>query len=392
MTLDADLLLVGGGLANGLIAWRLRQLRPQLRVLLLEAGPALGGNHTWSFHDADLTREQRHWLAPLVVWRWPGYTVRFPQRERRFGGNYASISSERFDATLRGALGDSVRLQAPVEAVEPTRVRLADGRVLTAGAVIDGRGGVPRRHLRLGWQKFVGQVWRLERPHGLHVPLLMDATQPQLDGYRFLYSLPLDPHTVLIEDTFYADGEQLPVGLLRQAIPDYARAQGWTPVELQREELGVLPIALDGDMHALWAEAAGVTRSGLSAALFHPTTGYTLPDAVRLAELVAGLDDLRAAPLFAAVRSHALRRWRAQGFYRLLNRMLFLAARPEERWQVMQRFYGLPDGLIERFYAGHSHLADQARILSGKPPVPIPAAVRAAFAARPHPVPRERSA
>ena len=34
MTPDADLILVGGGLANGLLALRLRQQRPELRVLL----------------------------------------------------------------------------------------------------------------------------------------------------------------------------------------------------------------------------------------------------------------------------------------------------------------------------------------------------------------------
>jgi lycopene beta-cyclase len=52
------LILAGGGLANGLIAWRLRQLRPQVRVLMIESGSSLGGNHTWSFHDSDLTTDQ----------------------------------------------------------------------------------------------------------------------------------------------------------------------------------------------------------------------------------------------------------------------------------------------------------------------------------------------
>ena len=53
-----DLILAGGGLANGLIAWRLHTLRPGLRILLLEASERIGGNHTWSFHDGDLTPEQ----------------------------------------------------------------------------------------------------------------------------------------------------------------------------------------------------------------------------------------------------------------------------------------------------------------------------------------------
>ncbi|MGE0744548.1 MAG: lycopene cyclase family protein, partial [Rhodospirillales bacterium] len=42
--MTADLILVGGGLANGLIAYRLASLRTSLRVLVVEAGPSLGGN------------------------------------------------------------------------------------------------------------------------------------------------------------------------------------------------------------------------------------------------------------------------------------------------------------------------------------------------------------
>ncbi|HZY19007.1 MAG TPA: lycopene beta-cyclase CrtY [Ramlibacter sp.] len=379
---DADLLLVGGGLANGLIAWRLRQCRPELRVLVLEAGPALGGNHTWSFHDGDLTLAQRHWIAPLVGWRWPGYDVHFPGLHRRLDGGYASIASDHFDRALRDALGDTVQLGARVAGVAPTEVRLEDGRVLHAGAVIDGRGVPPRTHLDLGFQKFHGQVLRLARPHGLAVPILMDATVDQQDGYRFVYSLPLDPCTVLVEETFYSDGERLALDSLRESVRRYAASKGWQVVGTLREEHGVLPIALDGDPEALWADAGGVPRSGLAAALFHPTTGYSLPEAVRLADLVAAQADLSVAPLFAAMRAHALQRWRDQTFFRLLNRMLFRAARPAERRRVMQRFYGLPSGLIARFYASRSTGLDKARLLVGKPPVPVGAACRVAFPAR----------
>ena len=63
------------------------------------------------------------------------------------------------------------------------------------------------------------------------------------------------------------------------------------------------------------------------------------------------------------------------GFYRLLNRMLFRAAAPDERYRVMQRFYRLRQPLIERFYAGASTWYDRVRILTGKPPVPIQKAI-----------------
>ena len=62
---------------------------------------------------------------------------------------------------------------------------------------------------------------------------------------------------------------------------------------------------------------------------------------------------------------------REESFLRLLNRMLFRAAKPEERYLVLQRFYGLNQGLIERFYAGHLKWYDKLRILIGKPPVPV---------------------
>ncbi|MET1113358.1 MAG: lycopene beta-cyclase CrtY [Comamonas sp.] len=381
--LDADLLLVGGGLANGLIARRLRQAHPDLRVLLLEAGAALGGNHTWSFHASDLTPAQRAWIAPCVVHRWAAHDVVFPGYRRRIDGEYCSVTSGRFDQVLRSAEGVAVRLNCAVDSVSPASVRLADGRTLRARAVIDARGAAPTQYLALRFQKFLGQELRLAAPHGLTVPVLMDATVDQIDGYRFVYVLPLTADTLLVEDTVYADGAELSRERLRGHIADYVAAQGWRVAALLREEEGVLPIALAGDAQAFWRAAQEVPRAGLAAALFHPTTGYSLPQALRLADALAALprstwDD--PAGVFSAVRAHALAHWRASGFFRLLNRMLFLAAAPPARRAVMERFYRLPAPLVARFYAGRPSLADKARILTGRPPVPLAAALRAAWA------------
>ncbi|NML16856.1 lycopene beta-cyclase CrtY [Azohydromonas caseinilytica] len=376
---DADLILVGGGLANGLIAWRLRALRPQLRLLLLEAGPTLGGNHTWSFHATDLTGPQRAWLAPLVARHWNGHEVIFPQRRRRLEGGYASISTSRFHEQLSATLGPRARCGVPVAALTPTEVTLADGCVLRARAVIDGRGPRPSASVVLGHQKFLGQELRLAAPHGLERPVLMDASVDQHDGYRFVYLLPFSADTLLVEDTYYADGGELDVQALRGRIARYAAERGWQVRDLLREEQGVLPIVLSGDVQAFWREAGGVPSSGLSAGLFHPTTGYSLPDAVALAELVAAQPDLSAAALFDAIRRHAVGCWQARGFFRLLNRMLFRSAPPTLRWKVMQRFYGLPEPLIARFYAARLQPLDKLRIVAGKPPVPLGAALRAAL-------------
>ena len=369
---DVDLILVGGGLANSLIAWRLLTVRPELRLLVLEREARLGGNHIWSFHDSDLTAAQRGWIGPLVTRSWPHYDVRFPDFTRRLHGGYHCISSMRLDAVVGEALGDRVRLGAQVAAVTATGVELADGSRIDARAVVDGRGAVDSPHLTVAYQKFLGQQVRLAGRHGLSGPLLMDATVAQVDGFRFLYVLPLDDDVVLVEDTRYSDDPELDSDALRAQVQRYARAAGWTVAAVEREEQGVLPIVLAGDIEGFWAEApAAVARSGLRACLFHATTGYSLPDAVRLADEIAASPTLDGVALDRLVRQRSREGWRRQAFFRLLNRMLFVAAAPSERFRVLQRFYALPEPLIARFYAGRLSLTDRIRLLSGSPPVPV---------------------
>ncbi|POP46674.1 lycopene cyclase [Superficieibacter electus] len=374
-----DLILVGGGLANGLIALRLRQLRPELRLLMLEAGAQPGGNHTWSFHQQDLSPEQHRWLAPLVAYRWSGYDVRFPALNRTLPGDYVSVTSERFADVITDALGEQLLTGVSALSLTPETVTLDDGRTFAATAVIDGRGYRPGKHLVAGCQAFLGQQWQLSQPHGLTRPILMDATVDQSAGYRFVYTLPVSPTELLIEDTHYIDRASLDTARAATHIQHYAQRQGWRLAQLVREEQGNLPITLAGDIRAFWHAHTAQPCSGLRAGLFHATTGYSLPQAAQLAERIAGQPDLSATALFHLIEQTARYQWRRQRFFRLLNRMLFLAGRPDRRWQVMQRFYRLDDGLIARFYAGQLRLADMARILTGKPPVPVGEAVRAAL-------------
>ncbi len=383
-TPDYDLILAGGGLANGLIALRLQRLRPELRILVLEQEERVGGNHTWSFHASDLTAEQNHWIAPLVSHRWPRYDVVFPDHARTLDGAYASILSEDFARVLETTLGPSLRTGARIVALDPTRVELADGERLQARAVIDGRGPGRNRWLTLGYQTFLGQELRLAAPHGLTAPVIMDASVEQQGGYRFVYLLPFARDRVLVEDTHYVDSAAWEPDRLRANIEAYVGARGWRVEEIVREEQGSLPIVLAGDFEHYWDDLQGQPCAGLRAGLFHFTTGYSLPHAVRLADRIARQPDFSAPALFAMVRREAEQEWRRQRFFRLLNRMLFLAGSPDQRWRVMQRFYRLPAPLISHFYAGRLALRDKARLLSGKPPVPIGQALSAACRIHPH--------
>ena len=46
----------------------------------------------------------------------------------------------------------------------------------------------------------------------------------------------------------------------------------------------------------------------------------------------------------------------------------WLVAAGVSRWQVLARFYRLPEATIRRFYALELGAADQARLLIGRPP------------------------
>lgn len=377
---DTDLLLVGGGLANTLIALRLKQLRPELNVLMLEREGAIGGNHTWSFHGTDLSAAQRDWVLPLAEYHWDDYEVRFPQLCRQLGGSYHSITSDRLARIAGEQLGDSIRCNSEISELSPDGVRLTDGTELRAQAVIDGRGPVSSPHLDVRFQKFVGQIVELDGPHGLTGPVIMDATESQDDGYRFFYSLPFDERRVLIEDTRYSDAPAISADTYGAEIQRYADRQGWSINRILRVEEGILPITLDGDIAAFWdADPAPIARSGLRAALFHPATGYSLPDAVRLADSLADLGDYSAPAVYRCTRAASEALWQHTRFYRALNRMLFLAAAPAERRRVMERFYGLNENLIQRFYAGQNTFTDKSRILIGKPPVGLGRAFSAVF-------------
>jgi lycopene beta-cyclase len=374
--MKTELILVGGGLANSLIAHRILGERPDFPLLVVDRLASLGANHTWSFHDSDLTGEQRRWMEPLIAHRWSSHELRFPRRHRTMNDGYNSVTSEGLHEVVAPVLGSRMRLETEVAEVTPGGIVLANGERINAQAVIDGRGDPGGNHLDIAFQKFLGLFVRLAEPHNLTGPILMDATVEQTDGYRFIYTLPFSDIDLLIEDTYYADGPTLDRPRLRTGIEDYAVEQGWTVAAITGEEKGVLPIVLGGDIEAFWdAGPKGVARSGMRGAFFHPTTGYSLPEGVRLADEIAAIRDLESGSLFELTRSRSEELWRRTGYYRLLNRMLFRAAEPELRYRIFERFYGLAGGLIRRFYAGRLKWTDKVRLLIGRPPVPIHRAI-----------------
>jgi lycopene beta-cyclase len=374
-----DYIIAGVGLAGGLVALALAARRPWARVALVETEQRLGGNHTWSFHDGDLPDEVRPWVEPLVAHRWAGYSVRFPDGDRRFNSGYASITSTLFDRVVRARLasvGFDVRCGDGVAELGPGLVRTVSGLELRAPIILDARGLAraggepageghpqPARPERCGYQKFLGLEVELAVPARLDLPVLMDATVPQLDGFRFVYLLPLGPRRLLVEDTYYANTPTLDRARLRERVLGYLRQHGHQIVGVVREEAGVLPLPLT---HLADAPAGTPFTIGYRGGWYHPLTGYSFPVAARLALVIAAADGPEAVA--ASIGRAWTRHVRQARLCQWLARLMFTAVAPERRWRLLARFYRLPAPTIERFYALRMTVLDRLRLLAGPPP------------------------
>jgi lycopene beta-cyclase len=374
---DFDYAIVGGGLQGCLLAHALAWHRPEAAVLLVERATTLCGNHTWSFHETDVAGQARDWFDPLVAHRWPGYRVRFPGFSRRIGIPYATITSDRLrEATL--ALADSgdrpgsagrlvVRLGEPCEILSPTSVRLGGTGDISCRVVLDCRGrpgpeGVAAATGTAGYQSFIGHEYSTAGRWPASEPTIMDVPADQADGFEFLYELPLAPDRVLLEYTRFHEEPGHDDMRAASLIATRLAESGAGSATLLRTERGCLPMP--------YAEAASrggpSPAGGYAGGWFHPATGYSLPLAVRFAEVVAQAGpDRVAADIAAAAANDRLRR----GFSRFLNRLLFCLVRAEDRWKIFRRFYSvLPEERIARFYAHRFTFTDAARIVIGRPP------------------------
>lgn len=362
-----DMILVGGGLQNGLIALATLAARPDAKVLLIERGEALGGNHTWSFHVDSIPATARGWFEPLIEHRWPRYAVKFPDLSRTLDHAYATCSSERFAAVVQARIAAApnaaLRLGEEVVELGPGGVRMASGEVLEGRLVVDARGPRERATSDSGYQKFVGLEVELEAPIDDQVALLMDATVPQLDAFRFVYVLPFSARRALVEDTYFANDPALDIAAVRARVMAYLEARGMKVASVLREEHGVLPMP--------WRAAGPVSRknplvAGYRGGWFHPATGYSVPVALRLACFIAQREpEAVFGPDFDALADTHEKEAR---FGHLLNELLFTATTPDQRWKVFRHFYELPDDVTLRFYGMELTAADKRKMFLRRPP------------------------
>lgn len=379
-----DVIIVGGGLAGSLLFQVLKQRQPAWHVLLLEKSSELCGSHTWSLHEGDIPPSLRAGILPLADKVWSEYNVHFPEYSRNLQSGYASFRSASLAQKTWAAANTNfqIRTQVEVQSVSLGSVVLGanpsdtNPETLEARWVIDCRGWAQLQG-PLGYQKFLGLELEFAQEQKLQAPIIKDARVAQTDGYRFMYVLPFSSRHFLFEDTYYSNSPHLDLSTWESEILKYAKQQFSGEFRVLHREVGCLPLALQKQR----VVSTPTLKLGAATGFYQPVTGYSFPQMLQtLEQLLKGMDEFKDAVEFMPAYQSFLRgKMRQMNFLFVLNRMLFLAAWPENRYIVLQRFYRLKEDLIHRFYRGDLQWQDRVRILAGKPPVSVWRALKAIF-------------
>ncbi|WP_104195416.1 lycopene cyclase family protein [Cryobacterium sp. M15] len=359
---DADLVILGAGLAGLSLAARLARKRSGPRVVLLEPRTAYRDDRSWCFW-----RPEQHDLSHLVSRRWKTWTFSdaagLTVRHQVPGLAYQYVRGSDFYVSAQADIAESPRVElclgvraGTVTAVSGgVRVESSAGTLL-ARQVIDTR---PRAAATMLYQSFVGL--ELERdcplPFDPDEVTLMGSLASDAEGLGFVYALPLGPNRAIVEWTRFGtapiDRDRLVLELDR-----VLNGLGLADAHRVRSEGGVLAMGL-GRQAA--PPITGVVHAGNAGGALRAASGYGFLRIARWAQLCT--ERLLAG-------REAMGHPEEPRLRRTFDRIFLQAVRahPErtaEYFLALAR--GVPPAALVRFLSDGARAADYARIISSLP-------------------------
>jgi lycopene beta-cyclase len=354
------LLIAGGGVSGSLAAIAMARLRPEVPLLLVAEESSFGGSRTLLLFDDDLDEAGRELVAPLIAESWDGCYVAFPGASRKIRLRCHLILPERIDAAIRESLRpEQIRSGTRISAVRDQNLLLNGSETVSGHGVLDARAWAHQTTLELGWRKTVARLFAFEAPHRVDRPVLVDATFAGTGANAFFACTPFDAERLLVEHVDYSASAELDIEAADARILAYLDARGWKGRDCEREESGVLPVALGGDFGAYWRiGGARVAKLGARGGFFHPASGSPLPDAIATALLLTRQRDFGGAALHDCFEAQAASLWKKREYLRSFSHAL-VGARAHA---ALHGLYSLDSGVIARFHAGEVGLFDRGRI------------------------------
>jgi hypothetical protein len=273
----------GAGIAGLSVAAAVRKLCPTSAIQFIDPKPSDGSHKSLAFFDtgrAGLAALARVFFKQASVYAPTGAHIgldlsQFPYCVTRGVDVIAYLRSQ---AGFEGASSEALAGDAPL--------------------IVDAR---PSNAKPFMWQVFFGGEFELVEAFDDKELVLMDFRVHQNVGVRFIYIVPLSPHRVLIQDTYFCTHSMLanpdPHRIARHMLLHYG-------VRIRSQlasENGAIPMGLPRTPSDLDRNAICV---GAKAGWIRAATGYSLLDSQRGAENFArwyasGADDLpnvRARP------------------------------------------------------------------------------------------------
>jgi len=279
--MDADILIAGAGCAGlSLAVHLLDEGASDLEIVLLDFREVHVRDRTWCYWSV-----LDHPFQAAVRQSWHRWTVVTPDGHVERGSRFSAyrcvpadglydMALERIERSPNVSIVRGVSVDSFRDATNGV-IAVTDNGEWTGRLAFDSRPPdpfmVPRGEIH--WlQHFVGlEIETAEPAFDPSVATLMDFRVMEDDDIRFMYVLPFDERTALVEKTFFG-GEPRPESEYVDSIDSYVRerlgVKSWR--EVHREK-GAIPMST---VSPPAPEASRVTNIGTRAGLARPSTGY----------------------------------------------------------------------------------------------------------------------
>ncbi|MEV6769237.1 lycopene cyclase family protein [Nocardia sp. NPDC051030] len=337
--MTSDLLICGSGPAGRALAHR--ALAQGQAVTVVDPHP----ERRWSATYAAWADELPDWLPHHTLATSTDHPIAWTTRRIELDRRYVVFDT----ATLQDSLelhGARIIRDRVAEISIPTRfgtqgndlpsVRLESGPTLPAGRVVDAR-GVPRSPALAEQTAFGVMVDRKLWPESdiLFMDWRPDNGANPAEPPSFLYAVPLNDDTVLLEETCLAGRPALDTTVLRARLEHRLRSRGIALTGTEQIERVRFPVH---------GGRPSPRTFGAAGALMHPATGYSLATSLRLADTVAAGDSIWPASA------------RSVHFLRMAGLRALLALPPHEVPAFFDAFFTLPATSQRAYLSGRDDL------------------------------------